>query len=103
MVAEHPKNPGRYVLAIECDGATYHSSYTARDRDRLRQQQLESLGWRFHRIWSTDWFLRKQEEIRRAQSAFEEAVRFADHNDQGLIPEAVVQQTRVQHTSVLKE
>ena len=103
MVAEHPKSPGRYVLAIECDGASYHSSYTARDRDRLRQQQLESLGWRFHRIWSTDWFLRKQEEIRRAQSAFEEAVRFADHNDQGLIPEAVVQQTRVQHTSVLKE
>ena len=56
MVAEHPKNPGRYVLAIECDGATYHSRYTARDRDRLRQQQLENLGWRFHRIWSTDWF-----------------------------------------------
>lgn len=54
MVAEHPTKAGRYVLAIECDGATYHSSYTARDRDRLRQQQLENLGWRFHRIWSTD-------------------------------------------------
>jgi very-short-patch-repair endonuclease len=51
MVAEHPTKPERYVLAIECDGATYHSSYTARDRDRLRQQQLENLGWRFHRIW----------------------------------------------------
>jgi len=44
------KKPGRYVLAIECDGASYHSSYTARDHDRLRQQQLENLGWRFHRI-----------------------------------------------------
>ena len=44
------------VLAIECDGARYHSSPTARDRDRLRQDHLERLGWRFHRIWSTDWF-----------------------------------------------
>jgi len=66
MVAEHPTKPGRYVLAIDCDGATYHSSYTARDRDRLRQQQLENLGWRFHRIWSTDWFMRKEDEIQRA-------------------------------------
>ncbi|HTF62683.1 MAG TPA: AAA domain-containing protein, partial [Edaphobacter sp.] len=52
----HPSEPGRFVLAIEADGATYHSSCTARDRDRLRQQMLENLGWRFHRIWSTDWF-----------------------------------------------
>jgi very-short-patch-repair endonuclease len=76
MVAEHPTKPGRYVLAIECDGATYHSSYTARDRDRLRQQQLEGLGWWFHRIWSTDWFMRKEDEIERA--AFSESVEFAD-------------------------
>jgi hypothetical protein len=54
LAACHPTAPGKYVLAIECDGATYHSSYTARDRDRLRQQQLEKLGWTFHRIWSTD-------------------------------------------------
>jgi very-short-patch-repair endonuclease len=83
MVAEHPTKPGRYVLAIECDGATYHSSYTARDRDRLRQQQLENLGWRFHRIWSTDWFVRKEEEIRRATKAFGDAVAFADKLDAG--------------------
>ena len=56
LAALHPDRPGSFVLAIECDGATYHSSYTARDRDRLRQQQLENLGWTFHRIWSTDWF-----------------------------------------------
>lgn len=53
-----PHNPGRYLLGIECDGATYHSSATARDRDRLRQEVLEGLGWTIHRIWSTDWFLR---------------------------------------------
>ena len=85
MVAEHPKKPGRYVLAIECDGATYHSSYTARDRDRLRQQQLESLGWRFHRIWSTDWFMRKEDEVQRALSAFNESVEFADKLDGGVV------------------
>jgi very-short-patch-repair endonuclease len=85
MVAEHPQKPGRYVLAVECDGATYHSSYTARDRDRLRQQQLENLGWRFHRIWSTDWFMRKEDELHRALKAFEEAVQFADRLDRGVV------------------
>jgi very-short-patch-repair endonuclease len=78
LAATHPTQPGRFVLAIECDGATYHSSYTARDRDRLRQQQLESLGWIFHRIWSTDWYLRKDEEVKRAQRAFERAVEISD-------------------------
>jgi len=48
-------NPGRYLMGIECDGATY-SAKSARDRDRLRQAILERLGWNIHRIWSTDWF-----------------------------------------------
>lgn len=81
LVAKHPKQPGRFVLAIECDGASYHSSPTARDRDRLRQQQLESLGWKFHRIWSTDWFMRKEDEITRALAAYENAVAYADDSD----------------------
>ncbi|WP_051233615.1 DUF559 domain-containing protein [Butyrivibrio sp. NC3005] len=51
-----------YVLAIECDGATYHSSKNARDRDRLRQEILENMGWKFYRIWSTDWFRNNQIE-----------------------------------------
>lgn len=87
MVAEHPQKPGRYVLAIECDGAMYHSSYTARDRDRLRKQQLENLGWRFHRIWSTDWFMRKEEEIQRAMASFQQAVQFADKIDRRGAPD----------------
>jgi very-short-patch-repair endonuclease len=78
LVARHPKEPGRFVLAIECDGASYHSSPTARDRDRLRQQQLENLDWRFHRIWSTDWFIRKEEEIERALAVYKAAVEYAD-------------------------
>ena len=56
MAVVDPQRPGRYVMAIECDGATYHSAKSARDRDRLRQGVLESLGWKIHRIWSTDWF-----------------------------------------------
>jgi very-short-patch-repair endonuclease len=80
LVAQHPRQRGRYVLAIECDGASYHSSPTARDRDRLRQQQLVSLGWRFHRIWSTDWFMRKDDEVNRALAAYEDAVKFVDES-----------------------
>lgn len=53
----NPHEPGRYLLGIECDGATYHSAANARDRDRLRQMILEQLGWKIHRIWSTDWWL----------------------------------------------
>lgn len=78
LVAMHPTQPGKPVLAIECDGASYHASPTARDRDRLRQQHLEALGWVFHRIWSTDWFLRRDEEITRTLKRYEEAVRRAD-------------------------
>ena len=52
-----PRYPGRFILGVECDGATYHSSRVARERDILRQQVLESLGWTIHRIWSTDWWI----------------------------------------------
>ncbi|BAZ73552.1 hypothetical protein NIES50_21170 [Aulosira laxa NIES-50] len=56
--------PGEFLLGIECDGASYHSSPTARDRDRLRQQVLERLGWKIYRIWSTDWFRNKPNQVR---------------------------------------
>jgi very-short-patch-repair endonuclease len=46
----------RYILGVECDGITYHSSRTARDRDLLRQHVLQGMGWRIHRVWSTEWF-----------------------------------------------
>ena len=67
------KKPGKYILAVECDGATYHSALWARERDRLRQAVLENLGWRFHRIWSTDWFYRRQAEIDRLAKALQQA------------------------------
>ena len=68
-----PERPGRYLLGIECDGATYHSAQSARDRDRLRQQILEGLGWRIHRIWSTDWFRNPSRELEKTAEAIEEA------------------------------
>ncbi len=64
-----PERPGRYLLGIECDGASYHSARSARDRDRLRQQVLEGLGWKIHRIWSTDWFRDPERELVRVEDA----------------------------------
>lgn len=55
----HPDRPGDYLLGIECDGATYHSAATARDRDKVRAAILENLGWTLLRIWSTDWWIDK--------------------------------------------
>lgn len=72
-----PEKPGRYILAVECDGATYHSALWARERDRLRQDVLEGFGWEFHRIWSTDWFHRRDQEIQRLMVALESAKRLA--------------------------
>lgn len=57
------RDPSRYVLGIECDGATYHGTRTARDRDILRQRVLESMHWRIHRIWSTEWFHDRERAI----------------------------------------
>ncbi|MGA3241825.1 MAG: AAA domain-containing protein [Bryobacteraceae bacterium] len=62
---KHPARAGTYLLGIECDGASYHSGRSARDRDRLRQEILENLGWKIHRVWSTDWFKSRESEIRR--------------------------------------
>ncbi|MDD7805721.1 MAG: DUF4011 domain-containing protein [Endozoicomonas sp. (ex Botrylloides leachii)] len=56
IAVKDPGKPGRYLAGVECDGATYHSAKSVRDRDRLRQAVLEQLGWNIKRIWSTDWF-----------------------------------------------
>lgn len=68
-----PENPGRYILGIECDGAAYHSAKSARDRDRLRQQVLEGMGWKFYRVWSTDWFRNTDKELQKIIRAIEDA------------------------------
>ena len=68
-----PVNPGCYLLGVECDGTTYKSSSSARDRDRLREQVLRQLGWRIHRVWSPAWVSRRDSEIRRLKEALEQA------------------------------
>ncbi|MFA6814954.1 MAG: DUF3320 domain-containing protein [Lentisphaeria bacterium] len=69
-----PKSPGKYVLGIECDGASYHSAATVRDRDKLRQRVLEGLGWTIIRVWSTDWWNSPIETKRNLLKYVEKAV-----------------------------
>ncbi|MCB1506938.1 MAG: DUF3320 domain-containing protein [Hyphomicrobiaceae bacterium] len=72
MAVIDPRDPGRFLLGIECDGRTYHQSKTARDRDRLRQEKLEDLGWRIHRIWSTEWMKNPDHELQRVKERVDE-------------------------------
>jgi very-short-patch-repair endonuclease len=73
LAVQDRTTPGRYLLGIECDGASYHSSRSARDRDRLRQAVLEDHGWIIHRVWSTDWFQRQSDQLRNIAAAIEAA------------------------------
>lgn len=74
IAVKHPDAQGSYLAAIECDGATYHSALSVRDRDRIRQEILESLGWRgrIWRIWSTDWFRNPRQETEKLISFLED-------------------------------
>ncbi|MCA1839967.1 MAG: DUF3320 domain-containing protein [Actinobacteria bacterium] len=69
-----PNHPGNFALGIECDGVMYHSSKVARDRDRLRQEVLEGLGWRLHRIWGTAWYSDRAQQESRLRNAIEDAI-----------------------------
>ncbi|BBK41748.1 hypothetical protein STVA_17680 [Allostella vacuolata] len=66
-----PDAPGRYLAGVECDGATYHRSATARDRDKLREFVLRGLGWEIVRIWSTDWWLDPETALDRTDDALQ--------------------------------
>lgn len=77
MAVRDPKRPGAYVLGIECDGAAYHSSQVARDRDRLRQEVLEGLGWRLYRIWGPTWYRSRTSAERELKAAIDEAISYS--------------------------
>ena len=59
----HPDLPGVYLAGVECDGATYHSSAFAQERDKIRQSVLEGLGWKLFRVWSTDWWINRTKSL----------------------------------------
>ena len=69
LAVSDPEQPERYILGIECDGPSYDSARSARDRDRLRPQVLEGLGWRLHRAWSPEWASNPQRELERVLAA----------------------------------
>ena len=77
FAAAHPDDPSRMILAIEADGAGYRDSGSVRDRDRLRKEHLERLGWHVHRLWSTAWFTDPAGELTKLRAAFDTAVRTA--------------------------
>lgn len=76
LAVRHPRN-GSYLLGIECDGATYHSAKSARDRDRTREEALKALGWSLYRIWSTDWFADPRREFAKLESFLKELVAYS--------------------------
>jgi very-short-patch-repair endonuclease len=78
FAATHPQDAGRMVLAIEADGTSYRQSGSVRDRDRLRGEHLQRLGWSFHRLWSTNWFHNPQAEVAKLRDAYDRAVAAAE-------------------------
>ena len=74
LAVRHPEFPGILLLGVECDGATYHSAKSARDRDRLREEVLFGLGWKLYRVWSTDWFRDPQGETEKLCAYIERLV-----------------------------
>ena len=70
----HPAYPGMFAIGIECDGYQYHSAPAARDRDRLRDQILQGLGWTLHRIWGTAWYRNRTQEEARLRHAIDAAI-----------------------------
>ena len=72
LAVRDPRRAGRYLLAIECDGAAYHAAFWARERDRLRDEILTEFGWAVHRIWSTDWFRRGDDEVAKLKARIEQ-------------------------------
>jgi very-short-patch-repair endonuclease len=72
---QHPEWPHGFILGVECDGASYHSSRSARDRDRLREEVLLRLGWKLHRIWSTDWFNDPQKQAERLRAVIDARIK----------------------------
>ena len=97
---KHSKWPHGFIMGVECDGAAYHSSKSARDRDRLRQEVLEGLGWNLYRIWSTDWFSDSVKEAQKLREVIE--VRLKELLDLESAKEKVEQKLIQKEKEILK-
>ena len=86
----HPEEAGVFFIGIETDGAHYHSAETSRDRERLRSQVLESLGWRLHRVWALDWYQNREEQAAKLLAAVDAALDAARRPAPESAPEPVV-------------
>ncbi|HVW97484.1 MAG TPA: DUF3320 domain-containing protein [Mucilaginibacter sp.] len=91
MAIADPDYPGRYIIGIECDGEAYAAAKSARDRDRLRKQVMEMMGWKIFRIWSTDWFRNPKQEMDRLVAAIENARQESAETD--TVEEETIQET----------
>lgn len=98
---KHPTLNGVFVLGIECDGASYHSARTARERDRLRQDVLENMGWTIYRIWSTDWIKDPVTEGKLLVDAVERAI--SEYGDKQLSSVTEDKDDKVEYVNVAKE
>ncbi|MEL6107859.1 MAG: DUF4011 domain-containing protein [Planctomycetota bacterium] len=95
LAIRDPERSGRYLLGIECDGAQYHNARWVRDRDRIREQVLQRRGWILHRIWSTDWFQRPEEQLDHVLEALAHAKTHWDEFDRAEAAAATIIQQRV--------
>ncbi|WP_213877880.1 DUF4011 domain-containing protein [Pseudomonas sp. dw_358] len=82
----HPDRPGDYLAGVECDGATYHSAATARDRDKVRGAILQGLGWNLLRVWSTDWWVDKEGALQRLHGALNALLETSRQNLPAALP-----------------
>ncbi|MRG28983.1 AAA domain-containing protein [Laceyella tengchongensis] len=82
----HPKDPGRYILGVECDGETYHRSPHAKERDLYRQEFLESRGWNIQRIWSRNWWRNPGIEIEKIDRKVKELLEKEEHKKKVTLP-----------------
>ncbi len=96
----HPERDQEFILGIECDGATYHSAKSVRDRDRLREEILIKKQWKIHRIWSTDWFKNRENEIQRLLDTIKKII---DAEKSRVRVDTDVRQTEIQDEAVDKE
>ncbi|PKL42001.1 MAG: hypothetical protein CVV41_16255 [Candidatus Riflebacteria bacterium HGW-Riflebacteria-1] len=99
----HPSWPHGFIMGIECDGRMYHSSKSARDRDRLRQEVLENLGWYLYRIWSTDWFENPNKETEKLRVIIKDRLNLllkkTEKTSSVPIPQATAVQDKTQKTA----